>query len=120
VLEDSKLINMLKESKTKSQEIKESKEEAERSNQTLVEERKKYINVAIRGSILYFILTDLSLIDPMYQFSLERINKLFCSVIEKEKETLKKVWRESTNYFAASLKRKKKHSRKWLTPLNTC
>lgn len=56
---------MLKDSKTKSQEIHESKEEAELSNQRLLTERKKYINVAVRCSILYFILTDLALIDPM-------------------------------------------------------
>jgi len=65
VLEDNNLIDMLKHSKSKSQEIKESKEEAERANLKLLEERKKYIDVSIRGTIMYFILTDLALIDPM-------------------------------------------------------
>jgi len=62
---DNNLIDMLKHSKSKSQEIKESKEEAERANLKLLEERKKYIDVSIRGTIMYFILTDLALIDPM-------------------------------------------------------
>lgn len=52
VLEDNNLIQMLKDSKTKSKEIKDSKDDAETANQKLVEERKKYINVSIRGSIL--------------------------------------------------------------------
>jgi len=79
---------MLKNSKSKSQEIKESKEEAEKANLKLMNERKKYIDVSIRGSIMYFILTDLALIDPMYQFSLEKITKLFMFVIERVKEEM--------------------------------
>jgi len=41
VLEDNNLIDMLKNSKSKSQDIKESKDEAERANLMLIEERKK-------------------------------------------------------------------------------
>lgn len=52
VLEDNKLIAMLKDSKVKSFEIKESKAIAESTNLKLIEERKKYLGVAIRGSIL--------------------------------------------------------------------
>lgn len=43
---------MLKESKVKSREIKQSKEEAELANQNLIKERKKFIGVSVRGSIL--------------------------------------------------------------------
>lgn len=32
--------------------------------------REQYRPVAIRGSILYFVIADLALIDPMYQYSL--------------------------------------------------
>jgi len=41
VLEDNNLINMLKESKVKSTEINKSKEQAEKTNEQLIEERKK-------------------------------------------------------------------------------
>ncbi len=32
--------------------------------------RNSYRKVSIRGSILFFVIKDLSLIDPMYQYSL--------------------------------------------------
>lgn len=34
------------------------------------ETRSSYRSVSIRGSILFFVIKDLSLIDPMYQYSL--------------------------------------------------
>ncbi len=33
--------------------------------------------MAIRGTVLYFVISDLALIDPMYQFSLSYFKKLF-------------------------------------------
>lgn len=51
-MEDNNLIEMLKESKVKSFEIKVSKEDAEATNTKLMHERQKYISVAVRGSIL--------------------------------------------------------------------
>jgi dynein heavy chain, axonemal len=39
--------------------------------------RNSYRKVSIRGSILYFVIKDLSLLDPMYQYSLQYIQKLF-------------------------------------------
>ena len=35
--------------------------------------RNEYKDVSIRGSVLYFVIKDLSLIDPMYQYSLQYI-----------------------------------------------
>lgn len=52
VLEDSDLINMLKESKIKSSDIKEKKIKAEETNEKLIEEKKKFTSIAIRGSVL--------------------------------------------------------------------
>lgn len=65
MLEDNDLINMLKESKVKSADIKEKKIKAEETNDKLIEEKKKFTSIAIRGSILYFILVDLAGIDVM-------------------------------------------------------
>ncbi|KAH6566356.1 hypothetical protein BASA62_006741 [Batrachochytrium salamandrivorans] len=48
--------------------------------------REKYRPVAIRGSVLYFVISDLTGIDPMYQFSLKYFANLFNNcIIESEK-----------------------------------
>lgn len=39
-----------------------------------------------RASVLYFVLQDLGLADPMYQFSLDAYQKLFVDSILKAKE----------------------------------
>jgi len=45
------------------------------------ETRNSYIDVSTRGSILYFVISDLAGIDPMYQNSLVYIKKLFNDAI---------------------------------------
>jgi len=42
----------------------------------------KYKDVATRGSLMYFVVVDLSKIDPMYQFSLTYYTKLFRNIVE--------------------------------------
>lgn len=72
---------------------KTSKEINERMVQSLVVEeeinvtRNQYRTVAVRGSILYFVIADLAGIDPMYQYSLAYIKRLFNNAIEKSKKT---------------------------------
>lgn len=41
------------------------------------ETRMQYIDVAIRGSVLYFVISDLAGIDNMYQNSLQYVKQLF-------------------------------------------
>jgi dynein heavy chain len=41
------------------------------------ETRESYRPVAIRGSVLYFVVADLSLVNAMYQYSLEFFTRLF-------------------------------------------
>jgi dynein heavy chain len=71
---------------------KTSKEINERMSQSLVVEeeinntRNHYRRVAIRGSILYFVIADLAGIDPMYQYSLVYVKRLFNQAIEKSKK----------------------------------
>lgn len=77
ILDNVQLISTLEESKKSSAIIKKSLEET-----TLVEEqinisRSSYIPIAVRGTVLYFVISDLALIDPMYQFSLKYFKKLF-------------------------------------------
>jgi len=46
------------------------------------ETRNMYRDVSIRGSILYFVIADLSGIDPMYQNSLAYVKSLFNQAIQ--------------------------------------
>jgi dynein heavy chain len=47
------------------------------------ESRENYRSVARRGSVLYFVVADLALIDPMYQYSLEFFARLFNRRLDK-------------------------------------
>ena len=83
ILDEDTLITVLENSKKTSKEIN------ERIAQALIVEgeinttRNQYRTVAIRGSILYFVIADLAGIDPMYQYSLAYIKRLFNQAIEK-------------------------------------
>lgn len=57
--------------------------EAEETAKMINENRENYRVVARRGSVLYFVVSDLALIDPMYQYSLEYFSKLFNKRLEK-------------------------------------
>jgi dynein heavy chain len=51
--------------------------EAEITSKMINENRENYRIVARRGSVLYFVIADIGLIDPMYQYSLEFFGRLF-------------------------------------------
>lgn len=57
--------------------------EAEKTAEIINENRESYRPVARRGSVLYFVIADLALIDPMYQYSLEYFARLFNRRLEK-------------------------------------
>lgn len=59
--------------------------ESEEVEVTINETRFAYKDVSARGSILYFVISDLALIDPMYQNSLAYIKKLFNDAIVNSK-----------------------------------
>ncbi|XP_047672459.1 dynein axonemal heavy chain 6 isoform X2 [Tachysurus fulvidraco] len=82
ILDNEELINALQESKVTSEAIKFRLEEAEATELMINTAREKYRPVAIRGSIMYFVIASLSDIDPMYQFSLKYFKQLFNSSIE--------------------------------------
>ncbi|EGR31243.1 hypothetical protein IMG5_115030 [Ichthyophthirius multifiliis] len=82
ILDDVELIENLKLSKKTSDIVKTKITEAEVKRVEIEEARSQYKSVAQRGSILYFVIADLPLIDPMYQFSLAYFNKLFSLIIE--------------------------------------
>jgi dynein heavy chain len=57
--------------------------EAEQTSKMINENRENYRLVARRGSVLYFVIADLGLIDPMYQYSLEFFGRLFNRRLQK-------------------------------------
>ena len=61
--------------------------EAEETAKLINESREKYRMVARRGSVLYFVIADLSLIDPMYQYSLEFFSRLFNRRLDKSQKS---------------------------------
>lgn len=77
ILDEDDLILFLEDSKKTSADISTRLEDAEVVELQINETRNQYRSVAIRGSILYFVISDLSLIDSMYQYSLSYVKKLF-------------------------------------------
>eukprot|EP00762_Andalucia_godoyi_P000666 ANDGO_05308.mRNA.1 Dynein-1-beta heavy chain len=77
ILEDEVLINTLAASKKTSGEINRGVVEAEETAKKINEAREGYRAVARRGSILYFVVADMSSVDPMYQNSLPYFANLF-------------------------------------------
>jgi dynein heavy chain len=49
--------------------------------------RNSYKSVSIRGSILFFVIKDLSIIDPMYQYSLQYVKRLFNQAMQNSLES---------------------------------
>jgi len=77
ILDDEVLINTLAESKVTATAIQDRVAEAEVTEQEINEARGRYLSIATRGSIIYFVIADLAGIDPMYQYSLSYYSFLF-------------------------------------------
>lgn len=56
--------------------------EAEKTEEKITIAREKYRKVATRGSVMYFVVADMGVVDPMYQFSLKYFKQLFNNTIE--------------------------------------
>ena len=82
ILEDEALINTLAESKKVSEEITERVAESETIEKEIDQARQAYTDVANRAQILYFTIADLSMIDPMYQYSLDFARQIFLKTLD--------------------------------------
>lgn len=82
ILDDEVLINTLSDSKRTSITISERVAEAEVTEVDINEKRSRYLEVATRGSIIYFVIADLATVDPMYQYSLAYYKQLFQRCID--------------------------------------
>ncbi len=87
ILEDEELIITLDQSKQTSITINERMVEAEQTALLINKNRENYRTIARRGSILYFVIADLALIDPMYQYSLEFFSRLFNRRLDKSEKS---------------------------------
>jgi len=75
-LGDYDLVENLETTKRTAMEIEEKVEEAKLTEVQINEAREAYRPVAVRASLLYFVLNDLNKIHPMYQFSLKVCNRI--------------------------------------------
>ncbi|XP_067102135.1 dynein axonemal heavy chain 1 [Osmerus mordax] len=80
-VDDEELIRVLGASKVKAEEIKAKVMVAEETERDIDATRLEYIPVAVRTQILFFCVSDLSNVDPMYQYSLEWFLGIFLSGI---------------------------------------
>nr|XP_012223058.1 PREDICTED: dynein heavy chain 2, axonemal-like [Linepithema humile] len=83
LLDDLNLLNTLRTSKATSISIQESLAVSERTEKEIDLAREGYRPCSKRAAILFFVLNDMSAIDPMYQFSLDAYNALFMLSIDK-------------------------------------
>jgi len=82
ILDDIELIENLKLSKATAEIVIASVSQAEVKQVQIDQARQQYELVAQRGSLLFFVIADLALIDPMYQFSLNYFQRIYGMVIE--------------------------------------
>ncbi|CAJ1990204.1 dynein heavy chain [Leishmania donovani] len=82
ILEQEELIITLEKSKAKSIEINEELGKAKAMETVIDETRNKYRPHAERGSLLFFCASQLAIVDPMYQFSLQWFMNLFLNAVD--------------------------------------
>ncbi|UJR33040.1 hypothetical protein I4U23_020499 [Adineta vaga] len=89
LLENVKVFEALDLSKQSQKDIDETLKLNEDLELKIDQIRDNYRLVAQRAAILFFVLQDLTIIDPMYQFSLDAYIQLFLLSIEKSTRSLK-------------------------------
>ena len=89
LLEDEALVDTLQVSKKTSEDVIHQLKISEETEGRIDATRQGYKPVATRAAILYFVLNDLSSVDPMYQFSLSSYVDLFNSSIVRSRAAAK-------------------------------
>ncbi|XP_058415682.1 dynein axonemal heavy chain 9 [Diceros bicornis minor] len=82
-LGDTTLVENLEITKQTAAEVEKKVQEAKVTEMKINEAREHYRPAAARASLLYFIMSDLSKIHPMYQFSLKAFSIVFQKAVEK-------------------------------------
>jgi dynein heavy chain len=86
LIEDIELVKTLETSKNTSDEVKQSLESSEQTMKRIDEAREAFRPCGKQASLLFFVLSDLNKINPMYQFSLSWYKDLFRQSIETSRE----------------------------------
>merc|ERR1719354_1384339 len=93
ILDNQELVDTLNDSKVTSGVISKRLVEAEKTNTSISVIREKYRPIAIRGSVLFFVVASLQEIDPMYMFSLQYFNSIFNKTISSAPQSTSLVKR---------------------------
>jgi dynein heavy chain len=83
ILDEDTLIEILEDSKKTSGEINVRMADAKEVEVTINATRETYVPVAVRGSVLYFVIAQLAEINTMYQNSLVYVKFLFNKAIQQ-------------------------------------
>lgn len=86
LLDDEGLVNTLQQSKVTSEEVTEQLMIAEETEKKIDVARSSYKASAVRAALAYFVLDDMSRVDPMYQFSLDAYVDLFNLSIDSSRK----------------------------------
>ncbi|KAB0793663.1 hypothetical protein PPYR_13283 [Photinus pyralis] len=107
ILEDETAIKILSSSKVLSAEIQAKQEIAAVTEKEIDEARNGYIPVSKHSSVLFFCITELANIDPMYQYSLSWFINLYNQSITNSKKADNLVERMDNlnSYFTTSIYR---------------
>ncbi|XP_071816044.1 dynein axonemal heavy chain 12-like isoform X3 [Apostichopus japonicus] len=105
ILEDETAIKVLDSSKVLSDEISKKQKVAEETEKKLNESRAGYRPIAKHASVLFFSISDLPNIDPMYQYSLTWYVNLFINSIHDSNKSkiLEKRLRYLSDHFTYNL-----------------
>merc|ERR1711988_1156814 len=94
LLDDSELIGVLSESKKTAITVEENLKNAAETEIRITETREEYRPVAIRGSVLYFLISSMTAVDNMYNVALAQFMELFfvsCERAEKAPLAKKRI-----------------------------
>mmetsp|Transcript_11859 Transcript_11859/g.17623 ORF Transcript_11859/g.17623 Transcript_11859/m.17623 type:complete len:4548 (-) Transcript_11859:28-13671(-) len=94
LLEDAELIDVLNQSQERAAEMKIKLAGASETEKEITEAREEFRTVATRGSVMYFVITELALVNVMYQVSLTVFIRLFIQAIDnagKDRNLTKRI-----------------------------